>query len=52
MTQVYRYIIALIRALMQDRPLPPVPEGISLGELFSVSKAHGIQALVFRGLNE
>ena len=52
MTQVYRYIIALIRALMQDRPLPPVPEGIFLGELFSVSKAHGIQALVFRGLNE
>lgn len=45
-----RYIISLIRAVMQEQPLTPVPDGISLQELYDFSRLHSVEALVYRGL--
>ena len=50
MTRTADYILSLIRALMQEQPLPPIPEEFSLQELFDFSRSHAIEALVFRGL--
>ena len=50
MTRTDDYIISLIRALMRECPVPPIPEGLSLGELLDYSKSHSVEALVFRGL--
>lgn len=52
MTRTDDYIISLIRALMRECPVPPIPEGLSLGELFDYSKSHCVEALVFRGLSQ
>lgn len=50
MTHTADYTISLIRALMQEQPVLPIPEGISAQELFDFSRSHSIEALVFRGL--
>lgn len=50
MTNTAAYIISLIRALMQEQTVPPIPEGISLQELFVFSGKHSIEAPVFRAL--
>lgn len=50
MTQTAEYILSLIRALMREQPVPPVPEGLAPQELFDFSKKNAIEALVFRGL--
>lgn len=50
MMQIADYTISLIRALMQEQPVPPIPEGLSLQELFDFSRHHSVEALVFRGL--
>ena len=50
MTRTADYILSLFRALMQEQPLPPIPEELSLQELFDFSRSHAIEALVFRGL--
>lgn len=50
MTNTANYIISLIRALIQEQPIPPIPEGISLQELLDVSRSHCVEAMVFRGL--
>lgn len=52
MAPVETYSLALIRALIQEQPIPPVPEEIGLGELYGFAKSHGVQALVFRGLSQ
>ena len=44
------YLISLVRALLQEQPIPPIPEELSLQELFDFSKKHSVEALVFRGL--
>ncbi|MDO4515528.1 MAG: nucleotidyltransferase family protein [Bacillota bacterium] len=50
MTKTADYTISLIRALVQEQPVPPVPEGLSLQELFDFSRSHSIEALIFREL--
>ncbi|MGN0981743.1 MAG: nucleotidyltransferase family protein [Candidatus Limivicinus sp.] len=50
MTNTADYTISLIRALIQEQPVPPIPEGISLQELFVFSGSHSIEALVYRGV--
>lgn len=50
MTPTAEYTISLIRALMQEQPSPPVPEGISLQALLDFSSCHAVEALVFRAL--
>lgn len=50
MTRMEDYTTSLIRALIQKQPVPPIPEGISLRELFDYSRSHCVEALVFRGL--
>ena len=51
MTQIADYTISLIRALMQEQPVPPIPAGISERELFSFSASHCLEALVYRGVS-
>lgn len=50
MTNTAEYIIALIRALIQEQPIPPIPEGVSLRELYDFSRSHSIEALIYRAL--
>lgn len=50
MTNTADYTIALLRALMREQPVPPIPEGMTLQELFSFSRSHSIEALVYRGV--
>ena len=50
MTNTAEYIIALIRALIQEQTVPPIPVGISLQEMFDTSRSHCVEAFVFRGL--
>ena len=51
MTHTADYTISLIRALMQEQPVPPIPAGISERELFAFSRSHCIEALVYRGVS-
>jgi len=46
-----RYCIDAIRAVMQEKPVPSMPEEVSLQELFAFSKMHSVEALVFRALS-
>ena len=50
MTNTADYIISLIRALIQEQPIPPIPEGVSLRELYDFSRSHSIEALIYRAL--
>lgn len=50
MTNTAEYIISLIRALIQEQPIPPIPEGASLRELYDFSRSHSIEALIYRAL--
>ena len=50
MTRTDDYIISLVRALMQEQPVPPIPEGFSLQELYDFSRSHSIEALIYRAL--
>ena len=47
-----RYCIDLLRCLMQEKTIPPVPETISLEELYAFAKLHGVEAMVFHGLEQ
>ena len=44
------YCIDLIRCLMQEKPIPQIPEGVSLEDLYAFAKLHGVEAMVFHGL--
>ena len=49
---VAEYCIELIRAALQEQPVSPIPEGLSLKELFDFSKLHGVEAIVYSALSE
>jgi hypothetical protein len=40
----------VIRHLLQETTIPAVPEGVSLSELYDFSRLHGVEAMVFHGL--
>ena len=44
------YCIELIRAVMQEQPVPEIPEGVTLQALFTFAKRHSVEALVYHGL--
>ena len=44
------YCIDLIRAVIQETAVPEIPEGVTLEELYAFSKLHGVEAMVFHGL--
>ena len=46
-----QYCIDVIRAAMNGTAVSPMPEGISLADMFAFSKKHGIEAIVFHGLS-
>jgi len=45
-----RYCVDVIRSVMWESPVPPMPEGLSLAELYGFAKLHGVEAMVFHGL--
>lgn len=46
------YCIDLIRCLMQEADAPKLPEGLSLEALYAFAKLHGVEAMVFHGLEQ
>ena len=50
LTKTENYIICLIRCLLWDQPVPPVPQDLPIQQLLDFSRRHSIEALVFRGL--
>lgn len=47
-----KYCIDLIRAVMQEQPIPEIPEGVTLQALFTFAKRHSVEALIFHGLEQ
>lgn len=45
------YCVGVIRAVMKETPVPPMPQGVTLSELFTFAKMHSVEALVFRGVS-
>ena len=48
---VHNYCIALIRACMQETPVPPLPPDVKLDELFAFARYHNAEALLYHGLS-
>ncbi len=48
--QCAMYCIDLIRAVMQEKAVPPMPAGISLKALYAFAKLHGVEAMVHHGV--
>ena len=46
------YCIHVIRSLLRETPIPAIPETVDLGELYDFSKLHGVEAMVFHGLEQ
>ena len=46
------YCIDLIRAVMQEKTVPPMPENLSLEELYAFAKLHGVESMVYHGLEQ
>ena len=46
------YCIDLIRAVMQETAVPALPEGLTLGQVYDFAKLHGVEAMVFHGLEQ
>lgn len=47
-----QYCLDVIRAVMQEQPVPAKPEGVSLEELYAFSRMHSLEALVFHGISQ
>lgn len=47
-----RYCIDIIRCLLQEQEIPPMPEGATLQELYAFAKLHNVEAMVFHGLEQ
>lgn len=50
--QCAMYCIELIRCLMQEKPIPQIPEDVSLEDLYAFAKLHGVEAMVYHGLEQ
>ena len=46
------YCISVICAVMQETAVPEIPEGISLAHIYAFAKLHGVETLVFHGLEQ
>lgn len=46
------YCIALIRAVMQETEIPPVPEHVTLEQLYEFARLHSVESLMYYGLCE
>lgn len=50
--QLGDYTVSVIRAVLNGTSVPPVPESISLRELYRFVRHQKVESLVFRGLDE
>ena len=46
-----QYVVAVLRAMLQQEPVPDVPEGLSLREVYSFSRRHAVESMVWYGLD-
>lgn len=46
------YCIELIRCLMQEKEIPDIPEGVTLEDLYAFAKLHGVEDMVYHGLEQ
>jgi len=46
------YCIDLIRCLMQEKEVPQMPEGVTLEQLYEFARLHGVESMVFHGLEQ
>lgn len=44
------YCIRVLRAVMQKTHVPEIPETLSLAEIYDFAKLHGVEAMVYHGL--
>lgn len=47
-----QYCVDVVRAVMKEQPVPPMPDTVTLGELYAFSKAHCVEAIVFHGISQ
>ena len=47
-----RYCIDVIRCLLQGIEIPPMPDGVTMQELFAFAKMHNVEAMVLHGLEQ
>jgi len=47
-----QYCVDVVRAVMKEQPVPPMPDTVTLGELYAFSKAHCVEAMVFHGVSQ
>ena len=45
-----KYCLDVIRAVMQQREVPPLPEGLALESLYSFARLHNVEAMLYHGL--
>ena len=50
--QCAAYCIDVIRAVMQEKQVPPFPETVTLPELYGFAQMHSVESLVFHGLEQ
>ena len=46
------YCIDVIRCLLQGKEIPPMPDGVTMQELFAFAKMHNVEAMVLHGLEQ
>lgn len=46
------YCIAVIRCVMAEQDIPPMPAEVTLAELYGFAKKHSVEAMVYHGLCE
>ena len=47
-----QYCMDLIRCLIQEKPIPDMPEGVVPEELYTFAKLHSVEAMVWHGLEQ
>lgn len=47
-----RYCLDVIRCLLQGKEIPPMPDGVTMQELFAFAKMHNVEAMVLHGLEQ
>lgn len=50
MISCHRYCLDLIRAVMQQREVPAIPEDLSLQEIYNFGRLHNVEAMLYHGL--
>lgn len=47
-----QYCLQVIRAVMREQTVPPLPEQVSLADLYGFSQMHSLEALVYNGISQ